>query len=518
MQALGIGAGATESQVDPLRTRVGGAPAVATPDAAVEGPTGARAPAPSRGAREAWHHRAVRRATDPSFDRRVGAATLTIVLASACADRDVALWLPLPPHDEGARSMLLATESDRGLTLRATTLDAPLTIPEDELTGATVRLVALLYDETLDVLQLPDGPVPLASVGQESRAVPDARRMYATSVPLAGDAPGAWEETLVRGARLEAAKLPALVTPCPRFEPEVFSVETSAWATFLTPLGPTSALLGTADGLVYRVDASGATTRMTVYEPQPLPAAFAGGHFDGRSFWTGRYLLGRLDRGIVDGDAIYLEESIYTGAEAPIHWITGSSDPNGTSITTMDSAGVLRHWDGARVVELDRFPQPPEDRNWWGGLVSIDRRESLAVLLSGEYAIRVRDAVATRELVLPQGSIDALQAVAHVPGLGDVTGTSQGELFVRTERGWESLIDEKLRQWIFALHPYENGFLFTGAFGTLGYYEAGYGLCPLELTTSFDVRYVATLGADVVLAGNNPNTARTPFVILRRRS
>jgi hypothetical protein len=139
------------------------------------------------------------------------------------------------------------------------------------------------------------------------------------------------------------------------------------------------------------------------------------------------------------------------------------------------------------------------------------------VLLSGEYAIRIRDGIASRELVVPQGSIDALQAVTHVPGLGDVSGTSQGELFVRRARGWESLSEEKLRQWIFAMHAYENGFLFTAAFGIVGYFEASYGFCPLDLTTSFDVRYVATLGADLVLAGNNPNTSRTPFVILRRR-
>lgn len=432
------------------------------------------------------------------------------------------MWLPLPPH-EGARSMIIAAENERGLTLLASALDdtSAVHIPEDELTGSTMRIAALLYDEPLEALQLTNGPVPLASVsqdgaGQEYRAVPDAARMYALAVPLEGESSARWEETVVRSSRLDAARLPALVTPCPRFEPEVHSVDSASWATFLTPISATAAILGTADGYLYRIDGAGTATQLAITDPMPIVAAMSGGYFDGRSLWVGRYLHGRLDRGTLDGDVFRIEETIYTGAEK-IHWITGVSDDRVTSITTMDSAGVLHHWDGSRIAEVDRFPQPPEDRQWWGGLASTDDREALAVLLSGEYAIRIRDGIASRELVVPQGSIDALQAVTHVPGLGDVSGTSQGELFVRRARGWESLSEEKLRQWIFAMHAYENGFLFTAAFGIVGYFEASYGFCPLDLTTSFDVRYVATLGADLVLAGNNPNTSRTPFVILRRR-
>jgi hypothetical protein len=127
-------------------------------------------------------------------------------------------------------------------------------------------------------------------------------------------------------------------------------------------------------------------------------------------------------------------------------------------------------------------------------------------------AARVTDGRATIE-PLPPGQ-GAPHAIAEVPGVGTVVATSEGQFLRHDGETWSVIPGSPLRTWGLTMLPYDGGFVYTGAFGNFGQYVEGHGFCPLSQVTAFDADHIVRFGDQLMLFGENPNTAETPFAVL----
>jgi hypothetical protein len=105
-------------------------------------------------------------------------------------------------------------------------------------------------------------------------------------------------------------------------------------------------------------------------------------------------------------------------------------------------------------------------------------------------------------------------SVSVVPGVGTVLGTSQGGIAVDRGSGW-TVLDSPAANFVFAAHGYPGGMVLGLAFGGFGQWlSTPPRFCDVQTLASATVLFIAPLGFDLVLFGENPSSANTPVTIL----
>lgn len=402
--------------------------------------------------------------------------------------------------------MLVAIEAEQQLTLIASSLDDHVSVGAAALgSGQAVRVVALVYREDLDALGLSAGPVPLASAGEDARALPAGASIYEVRLPTEG---AAWTQAQSLGPALTAARLPAISTPCREFDVRIHRAPTAAHSTYLLPLAAREALAATRDERFFRFDLDGGVTEIV---PETIGPPALAAVVDGDGLWLSG-AGGAISEAHVNGTLLRHTPVTTAPGGGLVRWIAGGATPSGPELVTLTENGRLSRWDGRSWTRLTEPSEVPAGDLGFGAIAQLGPGEFVAVRGYWANVVRVRDGVATIES-LPPGQ-GAPHAVAAVPDVGTVVATSEGQFIRHDGEEWRVLSGSPLRTWGLAVLPYGRGFVYTGAFGNFGQYVEGHGFCPLSQLTAFDVDHIVRFGDQLMLFGENPNTAETPFAVL----
>lgn len=436
-------------------------------------------------------------------------ATLVAALAlSACTPTEHALVLELPPH-EGAASIVVGLEAPRTLTLHA--LAAPDDVPvtfDTRAVGSDARLWALLYREPLDALGLSAGPLVELEGG---RPLPPESRRFQATLSLGDPTPPAWSDAPARSAALAAFTIPAAPTACPDLELSLFDVPSPnrKSTSFLEALDDAHTLLGLEDGSVFLVDRAGRATPLTLSPDFEV----RGARVDGEDVWLSG-AEGRLARARLDDTTLTIETSTIVAEGPVLRYLDVEHTPSGVEVRGLSKHGVLAVWTPAGSRVLHRFMPMSLDDDGMGGLASVAPGEWVAVHQYSQYVVRVRDGVVTTEALPPVG---APRKIIHSDTLGTILGTTDG-VFLRFDgRAWELIPGSPLTVFVASIEESGPGFFYGGTYGNLGYWEPSTGYCPLSRPVDFHLENMLRVGTDLWISGQNQDSDRTPFAVLRRR-
>ncbi|MCK6546158.1 hypothetical protein L6R52_09840 [Myxococcota bacterium] len=441
---------------------------------------------------------------------RVAKALLTgSVALAACADRALSVHVDLPPHAATA-SVVFAVDAGRGITLRAVDVDAlrPALVLDAGALGAaeSVRVWAFVYPTSLAALGLTEGPLARVEPSAETRPLPAGERLFSVTIALDGSSSVDWMAEGARSAELAALRIAAAPSPCPELDVEIHELDSAAQVMMAVGLADGRALVSLDDGTFRAIDRDGAVSMIET--PGVVP--FRGAHRDGDRLW----LVGPepvLATAHVDGARLVVETSTTIPEPGIYKWIAARGDD---AIVVLTRTGELHQRAGGAWRRLHTFEHPPAGREPHGGVTEVAPGEWVATHEFTAGVVRVRDGAAHAE-ELPLTS--APRAVRHIPGLGTVVGTGDGQFLVHDGTGWAELADSPLTVFASSLQVYPGGFAYGGTFGNFGIYLDNYGFCPKLIPVTFHVQQLVLFGDDVLLAGTNPGAARTPFAILRPR-
>lgn len=442
----------------------------------------------------------------PIVPRFVALLALAI---TACAEAEHTLALELPPHED-ASAIIVGLEARRTLELHAldaTTRSLPIVF-DTRGAGREARLWALYYHEPLEALGLEAGPLVEVEGG---RTLPDEDRRLSTLVALDTLPTPVWADASERSPALASFEIAAAPTACPELEAELFGVDSPSHAPtlFFERLDDTRALLGLEDGQLLLVDATGQTTPVAT----PRDLEVRGLFVDGDELWVAG--AGRvLARGRLEGTNLVVETSTrIAGNEAP-RYLDVEHTPSGPEVRALARHGGLVVWTEAGSRVIHQFTPIAENRDGMGAIARVGPREWVAVHEFSQYVVRVRDGLLSIESLPPVG---APRKIIHSDTFGTVLGTTDG-VFLRFDgRAWELITGSPLTVFASSLAASGPGFFYGGTYGNVGYYEPSTGYCPLTRPVNFHLENMTLVGRDLYVSGQNQDSARTPFAILRRR-
>jgi hypothetical protein len=300
-----------------------------------------------------------------------------LVLASAvlvsCTSSTLRIDLP---SSDAAKAIIIALDDGRmRVEVVAVRLDAPKDLPWSRGFGGEAHLTAILYDQDLDTLGLPEGTLTPADVAKDigtARALPPNPEQVLEAV-VEGDRAGAWRPASTATAALGALSsfhYESRVNLCPNFSlttvgatlvyDDVLSMvpidESSVLAVTMTP----SALL--------RITTSSVALLPSIPGFFPLSAFHAS---DG-TIWLGG-TAGKLYKGTPSDGWSALPSSPSLGA---IRWMDGPHDGSTFELFTMTLEGALERFDGTTWTSI--FVDPFACDKEIGGVAWIRSGEAYA--------------------------------------------------------------------------------------------------------------------------------------------
>ncbi len=431
--------------------------------------------------------------------------------AAACAPSDV-LFVPRPPLDRGALILAIdRADHEPRFTVRAMEVAGPEAIlrpPETIAPDESVRLEVLLYEDDLDALGLEPGP--LAAVTDEEaprRALPATDDVFRLELP--NESP-AWIDA---GAPSEALAAYRIDDPgpldCVRFVAEPFALADDSHAEMALVLSSTVVLIGQQSGSVQRWTPDGLQP-VTVSPPVTLSDGVrdevAGGWwFMTRSGW--------LYRGEVIGGAHieleYFGRTNATGVLGGRHRIALRYEGGAPAIYSTRSAGLVERFDANGSEVLHTF----DDGGFGAHTILTPDGDVIAAASGNTSVVRIEpDGTLTVEQ-LPASA--GFTAAAYVDGIGVVLGSSDGRFFAGGDRPWAEVGHSPLTVFPYAIHGYDDGFLYGAAFGAGGQYLPE-GYCAVEEhLAAFSIQIIRSVQGGALLLGTNPNVPKTPGQYVR---
>lgn len=441
---------------------------------------------------------------------RTASVAIGLAILSGCGDpKPIALRVDLPLSDAD-RSVLVGVEAAGGFTVHASPISPERTIDPIQMPfslDGRVEVTALLYEETLEALDLPAGALEHEEDPALQVSLPNAERV--AHLTIADGLAGAWDTE----AALPEKFVDFRVTGedvCGTFAPEVISLGEGAEPTFVLAVDPRWVIVGTstrlipdADPAVFAVDLEGNVVRLS-----GMPSSF----FDGYQQEDGTIWLG--------GEAGVVYRASFSASPAPRLFVTVSSTvSSGEDIISLvgpksgsseelfalttnredEEWGAFEWFDGERWVLPGVRRNTPHDATWvspgYGLFASFFRDGTIYGARDGtEIAIEVTSVVFGSVVVIEQ-----------MPGLGLVAGTSGGELhLLREDAEWAQIAGVTTER-IDAVHRYPGGLIYTSG-NSLYRWVAGEKLCaPAGLPGYLLGSSITTLGEDVIIPLIDPN-------------
>lgn len=379
----------------------------------------------------------------------------------------------------------------RGSSLEATAYDRAATVPVltwDLQPDEAARFWALGYDAEPAQIGLEVGPIGLARADQQSRQVAPADRAFEASVRdgvVAG-----WSST-----DPETGSVPELEIPsrCVRFEPRAVSFPGGAAPVFAVSLDDDGVLLANDAGELSLLTKTG-----VVPLANPLGAPITNAWIDTQfppTLWV-RTATGAVWRGLPQLPLLLQSAALQpipaALAIAPRLYVSGQVDAY-----VLTSTGALIYYDGQRSRRaLHNFPLDVVYNR--GDVARPIAGDVLAVYMSEPVAVRVLMGEVT--LLRSGDATEAFSAVVYdrVRRVY-VVGTTDARVLELGPLGWIELGINPTGLDIFALLPFEGGYLIAGRMGLGGHLLPDGTLCDPPRISATPVRALVMLGRDPVV-------------------
>lgn len=207
-------------------------------------------------------------------------------------------------------------------------------------------------------------------------------------------------------------------------------------------------------------------------------------------------------------------------SDANAVWIDGPHDASSPfELFALDDLGYFERYDGENWTLLTgALPMPFESPH--GGVAWIGPGEAIAAGSRISDVLRYRDGTLHTE-TFTNGSDDRATAIAVIPGLGTVIGTTRGALYADSGDGnWVQLESPLDGRPVHGISPFGEGFVFgrslpTGSGGQIAEWVPGHGLCDSIRVTDREVRALAPIADGFVVYSKDVST--DPFVGFVRR-
>ncbi|MCB9645100.1 MAG: hypothetical protein H6730_00655 [Deltaproteobacteria bacterium] len=398
------------------------------------------------------------------WTRAPGAAAVALALAG-CGGEVLDAFLSLPPTEGAATVVVGVTE---GGTTRVyvgdLTSDEGLTLPLGVRSADDSPVGLAYFARTVAQAGLTPGWQLAAEPGIAAPALAEGEDAVLGApsavfeTDLLADPPG-WLRVERLAAEVSTFRPANVDYVCPVFGPPVLNEELPLATSWGVALSPSVVLLGTPSYEYVRVSRDG-----TIEPFSPDRLYTAGVQVDGR-LYVGT-ASGEVLRGLPDPESVVRDEApVGATLHVPVVSLAVGADDD---IFAFLSDRSVRHFDGVAWSE-------------WGRAADI--AGSIAWIAPGEAVITSN----TLEIVYhaAQGSLQVERVVgagvlrvAHVPDVGTLGGTSEGDVLRRDEGVWRVLGSLLPEWWVLDILPQADGALLLSANGPVGRYTVARGICP----------------------------------------
>jgi hypothetical protein len=430
---------------------------------------------------------------------------VAILALAGCVD---ARPIPLPPEIEDFASMILAVTS--GDALRVTAHELPLDEPIEEWTASgSIQLAAFLYREPLAALVegLVEGE--MLDFGAMGQPIPEGM----TYVSYGESWSVAKREALAD--RIRAFRVGPPPTACPEITAVPISIPCNEvgehpWDTvvMMLPSGPNQAYVTTSRGCAYLIDGEQA---LPAERPERPYAWLSGIPIEGGFLVTGDD--GAVSELVVTGTTVETTTHPRTKPDPQDHPVRLGIGLSERYAVTFH--GALWRDDEDRWTEVATAPKGDSPR-CAAPYAECHEQRTLAYL-SGMF-------ISNRRPTILRASDDGVvEEQVDLPGSGLVTsllrhpehgmlaahGSAPASIILRGEdRKWSLLDRTEMIGEIYAMVPVDDGIVFAGQQGQIGYVEPGSDCDVAELAQG-QLNHLISIGPGVLLAGGDPQGMHT---------
>jgi hypothetical protein len=421
--------------------------------------------------------------------------------------------MELPPL-EGKKALLFAAPKGDSVSVDAFDLSKgtaglKISYPIETLNAGVIE--AIVYNETLDELNVPEGPLERAIRPEDEAPLPQPDESYRAAVDLENEKTG-WEPTLALSDRLQKFRF-AEPFSCTRFAAPSESFELDGDVSMAVRAGPNHALIATTLAETFIFGEGGLV-------PAPFPTLVTGLFRLGENgpLWVGD-VMGNVYQAEVDESGIrnaVLSDTL--GTNQVVVSITGRELDNGNfelfamtanSSSRLHIAPHLFHYNGRSWASVGALPG-----DTIGQLISV-----------GPGRVFVRSLAVGTILEISLNEIDqsffgsevTLTSLDLVQGTGPIAGSAQGRFFKREGTEWKALLgDHSYGWWSLAAAQFRQNVVFLIASGAIGEIDHRGRRCEESATLGIiENGNLVRLSEDTLFAsGVNDEGHRTRMVIL----
>lgn len=393
---------------------------------------------------------------------------------------------------EGAASLIIAMKI--GSTVERHALDlrlmSSLQFDAASALGGGAELELALFAETLGELGVESGR--LATPSAESCVLPP-RPLGRYTAELPEDGPVVWESTETYGPLLSDTRLPDVqgLCRCAEFTLELDVIPDPELALFTLPLSDSRLLAVMASGTLRVFSEANGAQSSTVTRAEGLVGVQI---TTGVTDPAGGAWLGSSDGGLWRAtlsntlEATRIAQSV---RGAPIRAMV-VVDPVASELYVLDAMGKLDRLQGETWTERYDFGEGSAH-----AMLASDLEGRVLAVVSHPLRTLLVDPRGVETLPSPsfQGSARAL---AFVPRMGFVLGGQEGELVLLDEGRWTPIVNEGTLRGVYALLPYDDGFMYGGDFGFLGQVLRRGGRCAIDARGAEPLGTLHRLGRDLL--------------------
>lgn len=439
---------------------------------------------------------------------RIGGLLLTLAPAIVLSCTRGPIYVPLPPNEGAVMTLVLAESGSSPRLFAYPPAEAraeSVTLSEDE---APARFLGLTFSSTRSELEGAAGELTLAAEG-EGVALPRSDHAYRIEVQASGA--GSWTEIDPEARPELRLSLPVPPSRCAKFDRENRALDTVSFPLFAVGLEDHVALIGLADGTLVRT--SRTSTRV---EPvaNPTSEMFSAATVDAQ---TGTLWLAAWSGQIYSGPArtpLQLAAETMPRVPGPRVIATGIGSA-GPEAFVVDEGGQVLHVTRQRVTHHHTFDRS-RSAFWNLGVARRGDGAAIAVSIASPDVVLIEAGGATLEQ--PNAAeVVSYGAAWHSPELGDVVVSSRGRVYVRGAGSWRELAHTEAGFDLFAIVPYEAGFVVAGRIGVVDQYRMDEGMCPFLISTQQPVGWIVAFGQDLLMVHQSQESLNRFLLTLFRR-
>ncbi|MCB9645101.1 MAG: hypothetical protein H6730_00660 [Deltaproteobacteria bacterium] len=425
------------------------------------------------------------------------AAALASLALSGCGDGVLDAFLSLPPSEGAATVVVGVTErSTTRVYVGDLTSDDALTLTLGVRSADDAPVGLAYFTRTTAGAGLTPGWQDAVAPGQSAPALAEGGDavlggpLAVFETDLNADPP-AWVRVERLAPEVSTFRPAEVHFMCPTFAPPRFTRQLPLAAAWGVALSDTVALLGSLNQQYALVSRDGTFAMIN-----PAIAYTAGVVVDGSLYlgtWNGRVIRGEPDPEAVVRNEATLGDTLYF----PVRGLAvGAAD----DIFALLSTGDVHHFDGVAWTSWGQADDLAGELTWIGpseALLTSDRAELVYHAVQGGLRPETVEGV-------------GVLSVAHVPGVGTLGGTSDGDILLRDASGWRGIGSPRYGWWALDILPRPGGAMFLLASGWVGSYGQEEGFCgDLFYGRTITKGRLVAVGDEILWVGRLPDQQLT---------